>query len=57
MFAQELVHPKYGNPAKKIFRKEPMENRTEPTILTADEAARALKTTLVTTRHLLATGS
>ena len=33
-----------------------MENRTEPTILTADEAARALKTTIVTTRHLLATG-
>ena len=33
-----------------------MENRTEPNILTADEAARALKTTLVTTRHLLATG-
>ena len=33
-----------------------MENRAEPNILTADEAAKALRISLVATRHLLATG-
>jgi len=33
-----------------------MENRIGPIVLSADEASLILKTTLVTTRHLLATG-